>query len=214
MTDEIKQDDIPASDVAPLSVEEVHAEAALAPGAQSDVVDDSSAVDTATATDEPAGEPDLTPAFGPMDAVDVNSTEFAVMVMCWNLSAQGFLGERQLVNIASDDEALDILQQQGIPAPVKNDDGLWTTALGFTAGEGSTLINRTQLADKDLRLLAIRALHVKFARWDPEVALVINRFFEVVSRQQAQEQAAKEANVTPEPSMGDADVVVGTETKH
>lgn len=145
-------------------------------------------------TPDPNATPDLSSAFGEMTSVDVNSTQFSVMVMCWNLASHNVLGDRRLVNIATDDEALDILRMEGIPEPVKNADGLWQTGMGFQHETSGAIVSRFQIADASLPLLAVRALHVKYIRWDPEVGMVINKFFQVAAMQQAQAEAQKDAN--------------------
>lgn len=135
----------------------------------------------------PDAEPDLSSAFGESVQVEVNSIQFSVLVMCWNLASHGVLGDRRLVNIASDEEALDIMSHEGIPTPVQNADGLWQTSMGFQHEADGHVISRFQIADASLPLLAIRSLHVKYIRWDPEVATVINKFFQVQAAQQARD---------------------------
>lgn len=148
-------------------------------------------------TPAPDAAPDLTSAFGEMTSVDVNSVQFAVMTMCWNLASHNVLGDRRLVNIASDDEALDILRMEGIPEPTKNADGLWQTGMGFQHETNGAIVSRFQIADASLPLLAVRALHVKYIRWDPEVGMVINKFFQVAALQEARAKAEQETKNAP-----------------
>jgi hypothetical protein len=140
---------------------------------------------------DPTATPDLSSAFGEDVQVEVNSKQFSVLVMCWNLAAQNVLGDRRLVNIQTDDEALDILRNEGIPEPVKNADGLWQTGMGFQHETNGAIVSRFQIADDYLPLLAVRALHVKYVRWDPELAMVINKFFQVQAIQQAKDLAGQ-----------------------
>lgn len=144
-----------------------------------------------TAQPDPTAEPDLSTAFGPMDSIDVNSVDFAVLVLCWNLSANKTLGDRQLVNIQTDEEALDILSREGLPTPMRNEDDLWTTGMGFENSTTKKITTRIQLADPSLRVLTARALHVKYTRCDPSIDDVINRFFFFVASQQAKAETNK-----------------------
>ena len=146
-------------------------------------------------TPDPNATPDLSSAFGEMTSVDVNSTQFAVMVMCWNLASHNVLGDRRLVNVETDDEALDILRMEGIPEPVKNSDGLWQTGMGFQHETNGAIVSRFQIADASLPLLAVRALHVKYIRWDPEIGMVINKFFQIAALQKAKEDAKAPSDV-------------------
>ena len=121
-------------------------------------------------------------AFGPMDTIEVNAEDMAVRVMCWHLSASGVLGDRIIVNIADDVEALDILNKEGIPAPIAMEDGTWSVAMGFQSAEGY-LTSRVQLIDKNVRLLALRAINYKHSRQDPQVADAMQRYFAHVDQQ-------------------------------
>lgn len=113
--------------------------------------------------------------FGEMMTVETNATDLAVRVMCWNLSSNNVMGGRTLVNIATEDEARDILKAENIAFSEADADGWFAAGMAFE-NDGHR-VNTTRLEDKNLRLLAIRALHVKFMRWDPPVAPLLNKYF-------------------------------------
>lgn len=115
-------------------------------------------------------------AFGPMDTIEVNAEDMAVRVLCWHLTGSGVLGERSLVNIQDDTEALDILTQSQIPLPTTGEDGLHTISMGIKSAEGY-ITTRIQLTDKSIRILTLRALCFRLTRQDPEVAEAMRRYF-------------------------------------
>lgn len=126
-------------------------------------------------------------AFGDMMAVETNATDLSVRVMCWNLSSNNVMGGRTLVNIESDDEARDILKAENIGFSEADADGWFAAGMAFE-NDGHR-VNTTRLEDKNLRLLAIRALHVKFMRWDPPVAPLLHKYFAMAKAEMERQQA-------------------------
>lgn len=127
--------------------------------------------------------------FGEMMTVETNATDLAVRVMCWNLSSNNVMGGRTLVNIATEDEARDILKAENIAFSEADADGWFAAGMAFE-NDGHR-VNTTRLEDKNLRLLAIRALHVKFMRWDPPVAPLLNKYFAMAKAEMERTEANK-----------------------
>lgn len=121
-------------------------------------------------------------AFGPMDEIETTATGLTVRVLCWNLSQSGALGGRMLVNIEDDNEASELLRNEGM-VPRLETDGRWTVSMGFKSGEELTLA--IQIFDRDLRLLAARALNVKYLRQDPPVGPLLARFAMMMQTEKA-----------------------------
>lgn len=159
--------------------------AAGVPELEEDLVDVPAELnEEATGTPAPADD-----AFGDMMSVETNATDLAVRVMCWNLSSNEVMNGRTLVNIATDDEARDILKAENIGFSEADAEGWFAAGLAFE-NDGHR-VNTTRLEDKNLRLLAIRALHVKFMRWDPPVAPLLNKYFAMAKAEMERTQAEK-----------------------
>ena len=124
-------------------------------------------------------------AFGDMVQLEVTAEELTIRSLCWHLSQANVLEGRHLVNIENDDEARDLLEKEGFKV-ITSEEGVHSVAAGTEANGQLSL--RWQMYDRSLRLLAIRALNMKYLHQDPPVAPVMKRFFEVVQREQQRQK--------------------------
>lgn len=159
--------------------------AAGVPELEEDLVDVPAELNEEVSGGESAGDE----GFGDMVTVETNATDLAVRVMCWNLTSNNVMGGRALVDIATDDEARDILKAENISFAEADPEGWFAAGMAFE-NDGHR-VNTTRLEDKNLRLLAIRALHVKFMRWDPPVAPLLNKYFAMAKAEMERTEANK-----------------------